>query len=393
MPNLATFTFNACGLPMSDTLPQPTRLFPSLSKDAAALLERYHAVLKHALPMQAKHLRLLPGGIRDLSRSLTMERGSDFRPDYMGRPETIAAYCHYFLPWNLLRLARLFQGLQLNLPADSVVLDLGAGPLTAVQALWIARPDLRNTPMTWHCLDKGGRILKTGKDLFTALAPKSPWHIVTHRSPALQPPHCKAQLIIMANVLNEIHSPHSKRPLDDTLDRLGNKLSAMLDMNGQILIVEPGTRLAARGMVRFRETLLERGFGIHSPCPHHGECPMPGTGLSAWCHFPLNAADAPGWLKKLSGQAGLEKTGLSLSFILAGRKENAKAFGHDPKSIRIVSKEFRLPTANGQYGCSGKGRVLLTSTAPAASPGQLVTPKWPEKPETDAKSGALIIPV
>ncbi|MFW5487986.1 MAG: small ribosomal subunit Rsm22 family protein [Desulfovibrio sp.] len=379
---------------MSDSTPGFICLFPGLPKEAAALLERYHAILKRALPMQSKHVRLLPANIRDLSRSLTMERGSDFRPDYMGRPETIAAYCHYFLPWNLVRLSRLFLGLNIDLKPDSVVMDLGAGPLTAMQALWIARPDLREIPMTWHCLDKGSRILKTGKELFLTMAPNSPWRVVTHRTTALQPPHCRADLVIMANVLNELHPPHAKYSLSETMDRLCNKVSAILSANGKILAVEPGTRLASRGLIRFREQLLERDFGIYAPCPHHGECPMPGTGLNAWCHFPLSTNDAPAWLNKISSQAGLSKSGLSLSFLWAGREESEEAFGNSPDAVRLISKGFRLPEkANGQYGCSSRGKVMLTSQAASVAPGLLVTPKWPDSPGTDAKSGALILPV
>jgi ribosomal protein RSM22 (predicted rRNA methylase) len=378
---------------MSDTSPRPDRLFPSLPQDAASLLQNYHAVLKKALPMQAKHRRLLPNGIRNLSRSLTMERGSDFRPDYMGRPDTIAAYCHYFLPWNLLRLSRLFMGLDLDISQNSVIVDMGAGPLTALQALWLARPDLRRTPLTWHCLDKGSRILKTGKNLFQTLAPDAPWRVVTHRTTALQPPRCQARLVVMANVLNEIHPPHAKRPISETMEKLGSRISGLLAPQGQILAVEPGTRLAARGLVRFREHLLERKFNVSSPCPHHGECPMPGTGLNAWCHFPLNIGQAPDWLKNISAKAGLEKSGLSLSFLLAERGQ-AAPFKHEANAIRVISKGFRLPgKANGQYGCSAKGRVLLTSKAATVEPGRLVSPQWPDAPETDAKSGAPIIPV
>ena len=116
-------------------------------------LDRYGLFIRNALGLKAKHARQLPFEIRDLSATLTDER-DDFAPDYMTRPGPLAAYVHYFHPWNLYRLTRLFAGLPLTLPDNAIIADLGAGPLTVATALWLARPDLRRKPLRLLCLDR-----------------------------------------------------------------------------------------------------------------------------------------------------------------------------------------------------------------------------------------------
>ena len=114
--------------------------------------------------------RELPNRIRDLSLSLTADREGGPRPGYLSDPRELAAYAWYFLPWNLLRLCRLLPGLDLTLPEDGLVCDLGTGPLTLPLALWLSRPDLRRTRLRFVCTDRSRRALDLGVRLFTEVA-------------------------------------------------------------------------------------------------------------------------------------------------------------------------------------------------------------------------------
>jgi hypothetical protein len=117
-------------------------LFPIPSAELLDGLAALPKALSKAFPLKTKHRAVLPGGISKLSDYLTIDR-EHLPRDYMSRPEFLAAYLHYFLPWNIYRQGRLLMGLDLALKPGARVVDLGAGPLTFLHALWLARPGLR----------------------------------------------------------------------------------------------------------------------------------------------------------------------------------------------------------------------------------------------------------
>lgn len=370
-------------------LTTPTDLFPAFPAEAVAHLDRYGLLVRDALGLKAKHARQLPFEIRDLSATLTDER-DDFAPDYMTRPGPLAAYVHYFHPWNLYRLTRLFGGLPLRLPENALVADLGSGPLTVLTALWLARPELRRRPLRFLCMDRANKTLKIGLDIFRALDPESPWKIRIEAEHLFRMPNLlgrdRPHLVTAANVLNELFGgPTGTR--DAELDALAARLSGHLSPDGTLLVIEPGTRLAARRLIELRTALIENGMGIHAPCPHQDDCPMSGSGNKAWCHFAFDVRGAPAWLLQLAEAARLPKERLSISFILArqGSVENID------NAARVVSESFALPgNLRGQYACTARGLGLMTYDAWPTPPGSLLRISWPQTEQRDPKSDALV---
>ena len=177
----------------------------SVPEDAKLLLENYNALLASNMRLNSKQRALLPEQIRRLSHSLTDERGSR-RLGYMNSPESLTAYIHYFLRWNLVRLVKLFSNLPddfLKLEDGSVCLDIGSGPLTAVTSLFLARPELRKKKLTFYCLDISQSALSAGEDIFlsTAAALKcEPWKIVRVKGEFGTVIKEKASLVFSANV-------------------------------------------------------------------------------------------------------------------------------------------------------------------------------------------------
>ena len=123
-------------------------LFPLPSADLLDGLAKLPFILRDVYPLKAKHRALLPAGIRRLSDFLTSDR-ENLPRDYMTRPEFLSAYLHYFLPWNIYRQGRLLTGLEFALKPGARVVDLGAGPLTFLQALWLSRPGLRDQELEY----------------------------------------------------------------------------------------------------------------------------------------------------------------------------------------------------------------------------------------------------
>ena len=287
-----------------------------------------------------------------------------------------------------MRQTRLFADLPIALPDNALVVDLGAGPLTVLQALWLARPELRRQKLRFVCLDRAGKSLRLGRDLFRLLDPESPWDIRLEAEHLFKLPRARADLITAANVLNELSGgPGSRREPD--LAGLAGRLAAHLAPDGSLLLVEPGTRLAARRLIELREILIEdERFVMASPCPHQTQCPMPGTGRKAWCHFGFDSQGAPAWLTHLSEAARLPKSRLHVSFVLAGRTLPRP----DETQARVVSEAFPLPGGErGQYACSVRGLTLLMGWMRQS--GELVRPVWPEADVVDKVSGALRVPM
>ena len=91
----------------------------------------------------------------------------------MNHPATLAAYTHYFLWWNLVRLTRLFANLPddfFSLPDGAICLDSGSGPLTVPIAIFLSRPELRDKKLKWYCMDISAQALSIGENLLLTTA-------------------------------------------------------------------------------------------------------------------------------------------------------------------------------------------------------------------------------
>jgi ribosomal protein RSM22 (predicted rRNA methylase) len=364
-------------------------LFPRPEKDTLAMLDRFHATLSKTFPLKGKHREVLHKNVRDLSDSLTSDRES-LKKDYMGDARLLGAYLHYFLPWNLYRMSRLFSGINPSVRDNGTIIDLGSGPMTVPLAMWMSMPALRDRKLTFVCVDRAPKVMNEGRKLFDRIAgPKAPWRIVTVKGSLGMKLREKGDLVVAANTLNELNlSARGKQ--QDPMGKLARTLRQYMAENGRLLLIEPGLRRSGETLSALRGLLLEQGLSPLAPCTHAGECPMTGLGKSPWCHFNFGIEGAPGKLMNLTRRARLTKTGLSLSFLYMseGEAEHAEA-------VRVISEPFPLPEGRGQYGCSDRGLTLLhyPATGPLLYPGQFIVPHWPEETATDAKSGAVVLPV
>ena len=416
-----------------------------LSKDSLAILNNFDEIIQGVRPLNSRQLQKLPENIRNLSHQLTDDRASR-RLGYMNDNVQLSSYVRYYTWWNLVRLTRLFS----NLP-DSVFpqpvapgsagksgstgrtgsastplppihcIDLGSGPLTVVNALWLARPELRSLPLTWYCLDVSANSLALGEDLFLSIvartqasgtSPVQPWKIIRVKGPFGTAIKEKAVFLTCANMLNELDQA-SDMPPEFQTKKYYEQLQRYCEKDAGIVLVEPGVPKAARTLSLLRGRYIKDGRTIAAPCPHAEECPMSGfkayTGSkNKWCNFAFTTTDAPARLQKLSDAAKLPKERATLSFMaIAGgidarvKPEHDRAISTD---IRITSDKLRLPNYMcGYYGCSKDGLVLVS--LPDENNSRLPKPpfrprsgdliqvkiKSPDSLPRDEKSGALIV--
>jgi hypothetical protein len=403
-------------------------LFPPLSEEASETLALIPALVEKAFPIPARFRAALPADVAELFRFLTFER-TERGASYLGRPALLSAYLRYYLPWNIYRLCRLFAALPVDLKSDDAINDLGAGPLTLAVSLWISRPDLRDTPLEFRCLDKTAAVLDAGKKLFAALTANAacPWTVRTIRGEihgfgrqrgkalSVEIRGKPAALSAAVNVYNELFwdfSPMDKEGLERFASGQARLLSSLTESSGSVLVVEPGIPRSGEFISLLRSSLIKEKRLPLSPCPHSGPCPFPGcrpaSGRSQskakWCHFALSTEDAPEELRRLSAALNLPKERAALSFILAGKAAAQNQIKRtECAKIRVISDCFLLsadsPGARnregntwGRYGCSERGLALVTGsrrTLEASPPGTFEELAL-ESGMVDAKSGACI---
>lgn len=398
------------------------------------------AAIARALPVPASRRKDLPYAVRDLSRLLTQER-EGLRRSYWSAPRLLAAYIHFFLPWNIHRLSWLLPQLDLPLADNDRVLDLGSGPLTLPLALWCARPDLRGLRLRFACVDTAQSPLEAGARIFAELAPRSPWKLELKRlrlEAALG--ESGFALITAGNVLNELPPPR-RGSEEDRLEILARRLRAGLKPGGRVLLVEPGTRRGGRLVEALRRAALPEGFAVLAPCTHENPCPMleqaryvPGLPQpSSWCHFTHPPRLAPARLLELSRAACMERDGLALSCLLlrtpssepappgppgagaddldyleslyreALAEDRGAPVRHEPaepalepvagpQPVRVISGMIRLPgeTEAARYACGPSGLCLLRDAAHTPSGGGVTADPGPEY-RRDPKTGALML--
>lgn len=351
--------------------PSPWRmtgeLLPALPDVVRRELDALGQALRSVRPLRSAHYRDLPADIEALSRLLTCERSGLYRP-YWSSPASTSAYLYYFLPWNVLRLARLFRALPLPDPRlwleqgqTPLLLDGGSGPLSVPLALWLARPEWRALPLQVLAVDNAVQPMELGRDILTAwgdILDQPVWQIRVERGSLEHMPrleraladtlsrqgrHLRPWLLTAANVLNELSAESRRMNREDDEDDEGSggvrRLEALLDQLEPLcwpaplhdddtasadaallpaaLFVEPGTRLGGKTISRLRDAALERDLLPLAPCSHRQPCPLAHAPADrGWCHFTFDCEGAPQWLQELSSAAGLAKSALSLAPLL-----------------------------------------------------------------------------
>ena len=420
------------------------------SADSLAALATLEAVIDEISPLGAKHRAGLKGDIRRLWEDLTSDRESR-SADYLSSPPALSAYLRYFLPWNVYRLSAILSNADFCLPDNAVVVDIGSGPLTIVIALWAARPELRNVPLTIYCLDRVERIMETGKAIFETLCLRldgriPPWRIELHKDAFGETLPERAHLLTAANVFNEFFWK-DHRNLGERALATARTLLSYIRENGSVFIMEPGDPRSGAFVSSLRAALLAEGAPPLGPCPHALSCPMPGIfrhllppeetrtakgdpnvapsrfilppvtmpkkrDKFPWCHFGIDSSKAPAWLQALSEEAGLPKEKASLSYLWAARggllrppvgmpapihssERERRARAGRGILVRVVSEPFALPDgSSGQYACSSLGYTLLKrqhGDSPFDS-GNLLEVTASPLARFDDKSGAIILP-
>ncbi|WP_285293733.1 small ribosomal subunit Rsm22 family protein [Aureimonas altamirensis] len=195
---------------------------------------------------------------------------------HLDTDEAARAYVATRLPATYAAIRRamdLFQEtLDPQTPAPETLLDVGAGPGTALWAAADAWPGLGAATM----VEASGPIRRMGERLAEASGvAQRRW--LDGRAGDLVEKTEPADLVTLAYVLDELREAER----DQLVDALWRKARRML------LIVEPGTPAGWRRILAARSRLLALGANLVAPCPHSKTCPLLGQD---WCHFAVRLA-------------------------------------------------------------------------------------------------------
>lgn len=153
----------------------------------------------------------------------------------------------------------------------SSLLDLGAGPATALLPFLIHWPSARQATL----LEFHPRTAALGIVIADSLAElyscASEWRRDRLPLKELPQPH---DLVLMSYILNELNEAEAIATLDQ----------AWTAARELLVIIEPGTPAGFESLLRARAHLIAKGASVLAPCPGEFECPLREMS-DRWCHF------------------------------------------------------------------------------------------------------------
>lgn len=213
--------------------------------------------------------------------------------------------------------------------SPKTMLDVGAGPGTASWAAASVWPSLEQSTL----LEGSANMRQWGEKFAANLQLSATWQSVDLRSGLNNTP--KAELVIIAYVLNELEEADRKRLLAELWERT----------EGVFLIVEPGTPAGWQRIVTAREQLLQLNANIAAPCAHAAACPIEAPD---WCHFAARLARSR--LHRQSKNASLGHEDEPFSYVAFSRQAAALPSARvlAPSSGRSGLVQLKLCTDDGK---------------------------------------------
>jgi len=338
------------------------------------------AIANHCDVCDAAAIKELARDVKQISDKYIEARNNTLRPDIFASERTLRAYLCYYVPVNLVKifpvLEELDDGQQSLLVRPTLsVLDLGAGPgtftLGLLDHLMQRCTDAGGPPSVLRlwCLDESRNALHAAQDLITRYgahcADAGGPHvevrclqgsICTDRPNALSlPADSRFDLIIVGNVMNE--TQHQNAAL----------LAALLERHvapqGACILIDPGTRPAARRLVALRDLVLTNtSLTLFAPCLCAGRCPLSDQPRQ-WCHEKISW-DPPALVRKIDAHTGFSKSkGLKFAYFtflkapLPGVPPAAN--GGTGPLWRVSSYIIKSKGEQRLYICNGVQRLLL----------------------------------
>lgn len=262
--------------------------------------------------------------------------------NYIRSQEDAAAYAAFRLPATFAAVHSAIMQVKDRSPDwnPKTLLDVGAGPGTAMWAVSAIWPDLERITL----LEREEFMIDLGKRLsaYSSLTSvqEAKWLKVDITGTWEVSPH---DLVIASYVLNEL--PQDSR--ETFIHRLWKSTGDML------VIMEPGTPAGFSRIKQAREQLIATVAKTIAPCPHDRICPMT---EGDWCHFAQRVARSRLHRKVKAGELSYEDE--KFSFVCMSRMSRPAV-----KGVVIRHPQIR------------KGHIYLEICTPEGLTSTMVTRK------------------
>lgn len=183
--------------------------------------------------------------------------------------------------------------------------DIGAGPGTAAFAAFFAWQESLSEALL---VEPNAPLRSLGQRLLADLGLPGRYHNQTLEafSPAVV-----SDLVLASYVLNEIDAG----AMGSAVEKLWRAAG------GALVLVETGTPLGYRTLLRARDVLLQQDAFLAAPCPHSKACPLAQT--DNWCHFSVRV-QRPSLHRQIKPGASLSYEDEKFAYLIATRREIVK---------------------------------------------------------------------
>jgi len=270
--------------------------------------------------------------------SLSLTRG-------LNSKEKAAAYALYFAPINFAKIkfllpktnAAVSEGKQLR------VLDYGCGPGTASLAV----TSHFSGAIDILAIDRSAEALEIGRRLSAAFLIKKCESTIRFEKAGFNWQSQKYNLIIAANVLNELEPAEGQNLLRNFVDSL--------ESSGILLILEPALQTLTRQAMHHRDWLLKNFSGLRPifPCTRGDDCPMLKHSQHDWCHGEL-AWERPRLIRQFDELLGFNKHRIKYSAFIF-QKEGQMLPGY-----RVVGVTRKNKTGSSTWLCGPDFYEMVT---------------------------------
>ena len=347
----------------------------SLSPELEQLLSE-QAGISPGLQKNKKQLQELAAAVKDLSDAYVEPEKCDWQGLYKNTA-AVSAYLLYYLPVNLVKISPVLEELVKGGAFDPAqrrhlsVLDIGCGPGTFMLGLLeyirsAARQEatvLQSISLTG--IDRVKDSLAAARSLISRYCslgclPQGMTAEASFRQGSILSPDVVKStelydLIIAGNVLAELQ--------DGALGPCLETISEHLAPGGALIIIDPGTRRAARRLLEVREVLLgSGGLRLYAPCLCAEACPLQDDSAQ-WCHEKLFWRPTEA-VRLIDGVLGFTKEkGIKYSFLSFVKNDADRLNSHADLAReniwRVSSYVIKNKGEDRLWVCNGRERWLL----------------------------------
>ncbi len=290
-----------------------------------------------------------------LSKSFTEGR-DDLPREYLRESANLRAYVAGFLLINAAKVLHcLDEAAELGLiPAKEGyrILDLGCGPGTASLAasIFFSRrfPD---SSVEFVGVERSDAALAEAGNIFQAIGnARHRFKGMTGEIGEVDPPSGRFDVVIAANVLNEIGSD------DRSLELCRCVINDRLAADGVFVIVDSALRETTRPLMNLRDELSAEGALPLAPCLHGCACPMLLANERDWCHFYIEW-ERPSLIEKLDSLTGLDHRLIRMAYLLLVRN-GAEGEERRAGNFRVVSSPLVSKGKRELFLCGAEGLLV-----------------------------------